>query len=207
VSKLLDFLLPTPCVICSKLGAPLCTKCLNGFEANFINLSLGGVSGFAISDYTPEAAFLVNNLKEKGVTSLSLSLAKLVSRHWPTELDNAILIPVPSSRGNSKKRGFSHTALLSKALAREIPMVGCREILKSAKPRVDQVGLSPAERVQNMREAFRADLRGFDPRGRALVLVDDVLTSGATMAEAIACLEAAGLEIASFLVFARAGGR
>lgn len=207
MSKLLDFLLPTPCVICSKLGAPLCIKCLNIYETNFINLSLGGVTGFAVSEYSSEAALLVNNLKEKGVTSLTPSLAQLVARHWSTDLENAILIPIPSSRANSKKRGFSHTALLSKALAREIPKVGCREILKSAKPRVDQVGLSPAERVQNMREAFRADLRGFDPRGRPLVLVDDVLTSGATMAEAIACLEAAGLEIASFLVFARAGGR
>jgi ComF family protein len=207
VSKLLDFLLPTACVICSKLGASLCTKCLNIYETNFINLSLAGVTGFAVSDYTSEAALLVNNLKEKGVTSLTPSLAKLVARHWPTELDNAILIPVPSSRANSKKRGFSHTVLLSKALAREIPKGSCREILKSAKPRVDQVGLSPTARVQNMREAFRADLRGFDPRGRPLVLLDDVLTSGATMAEAIACLESAGLEIASFLVFARAGGR
>ena len=207
MSKVLDFLLPTPCVICSKLGAPICEKCLTGFQANFRIIELAGVKGFSICDYTPDVALIVNNLKEKGVTSLTPYLAKLSLEYWPTELVNVILIPVPSSSFNTKKRGFAHTTLISKGLARKIPNGSFREVLKSAKPRSDQVGLSPTQRIQNIREAFRADLRGFQPKGRPLVLVDDVLTSGATMAEAIACLQAAGLEIASFLVFAKAGGQ
>jgi ComF family protein len=204
--KILDFILPTPCVLCSKLGAPICEKCLSSFQTNFGVIDLAGVKGFAICDYSPDAALMVNNLKEKGLTSLTPYLAKLALQHWPTELNNAILIPVPSSTVNTKKRGFSHTTLLSRGLARKIPNGSFREIIKSAKARTDQVGLSPAERIQNMKEAFRTDLRGFQPKGRPLVLVDDVLTSGASMAEAIACLQAAGLEIRSFLVFARAGG-
>lgn len=67
------------------------------------------------------------------------------------------------------------------------------------------MGLSPGQRVENMQGAFRADLRGFHPNGRPLMLIDDVLTSGATMTEAITCLRASGLEVASFFVFARAG--
>ena len=56
-----------------------------------------------------------------------------------------------------------------------------------------------------MRGAFRSQIRGFDHKARPLVLVDDVLTAGATMTEAITCLQLSGLEIASFFVFARAG--
>ena len=181
-------------------------SCLSNFETRYMTITLDEVSGFSICDYNPHAALIVNNLKEKGLTSLTPYLAKLAIQHWPSELNDAILVPVPSTLANAKKRGFSHTALLAKALARRIPNGSYREILKSAKPREDQVGLSPTERIQNMKEAFRADLRGFDAKGRPLVLVDDVLTSGATMAEAITCLEAAGLEIASFFVFSRAGG-
>ena len=56
-----------------------------------------------------------------------------------------------------------------------------------------------------MQGAFRADLGGFHPNGRPLMLIDDVLTSGATMTEAITCLRASGLEATSFFVFARVG--
>lgn len=205
MSKIPDFLLPTPCVICSKLGAPLCQKCLTNFQTNSRNIDLNGVTGFSICDYTTDSALIVNNFKEKGITSLSPYLAKLALEYWPVDLNNAILIPVPSSLANTKKRGFSHTTLLSKDIARKIPAGNYRELIYSAKVRVDQVGLNPAERVSNMRGAFRADLRGFDSKGRPLVLVDDVLTSGASMGEAIDCLKAAGLQIDSFLVFARAG--
>lgn len=184
----------------------MCRKCRSGIQTNFRNIDLRGVTGFSICDYTPDAALIVNNFKEKGITSLSPYLAMLALEYWPVDLHNAILIPVPSSLANTKKRGFSHTALLSKAIARRIPAGNYRELIKSDKVRVDQVGLNPAERVSNMRGAFRADLRGFDSKGRPLVLVDDVLTSGATMGEAIDCLKATGLQVDSFLVFARAGG-
>ena len=163
------------------------------------------VSGFAISDYSTEAASIINNLKEKGITSLTPSIATFAKAFWPEELKDAILVPVPSSLSNSKKRGFSHTSLIAKALARQLPGLRTRELLRSRAKRLDQVGLSPGQRIENMQGAFRADLRGFHPNGRPLMLIDDVLTSGATMTEAITCLRASGLEVASFFVFARAG--
>jgi ComF family protein len=203
--NLLNVILPTPCVICSKLGAPLCKRCSENFQLNFRQIELSEVSGFAISDYSTEAASIINNLKEKGVTSLTPAIAAFAQAFWPEELNDAILVPVPSSLSNSKKRGFSHTSLIAKALVRQLPGLRTRELLKSKNKRRDQVGLSPGQRVENMQGAFRADLRGFHPNGRPLMLIDDVLTSGATMTEAITCLRGSGLEVASFFVFARAG--
>ena len=203
--NLLNVLLPTPCVICSKLGAPLCKKCSDNFQLNFRQIELSEVSGFAISDYSTEAASIINNLKEKGITSLTPSIATFAKAFWPEELKDAILVPIPSSPSNSKKRGYSHTSLIAKALARQLPGLRTRELLRSRAKRLDQVGLSPGQRIENMQGAFRADLRGFHPNGRPLMLIDDVLTSGATMTEAITCLRVSGLEVASFFVFARAG--
>jgi ComF family protein len=203
--NLLNVILPTPCVICSKLGAPLCKACSESFELKFRQIDLSGVRGFAVSDYSAEASSIINNLKEKGITSLTPSIAKFAKQHWPEELTDAILVPVPSSLANSKKRGFSHTTLIARAMARQMPKISTRELLKSTNKRQDQVGLSLNQRLENMRGAFRAQIRGYYPKGRPLVLVDDVLTSGATMTEAITCLQRSGLEIASFFVFARAG--
>ena len=203
--NLLNVLLPTPCVICSKLGAPLCRSCSDNFQLNFRQIELSEVSGFAISDYSTEAASIINNLKEKGITSLTPSIATFAKAFWPEELKDAILVPIPSSPSNSKKRGYSHTSLIAKALARQLPGLRTRELLRSRAKRLDLVGLSPGQRVENMQGAFRADFRGFHPNGRPLMLIDDVLTSGATMTEATTCLRASGLEVASFFVFARAG--
>ena len=203
--NLLNVILPTPCVICSKLGAPLCKKCSDNFQLEHRQIDLSGVRGFAISDYNTEAASIINNLKEKGITSLTPAIAAFAKQFWPEDLIDAILVPVPSSLSNSKKRGYSHTSLIAKALARQLPGLRTRELLRSRAKRLDQVGLSPEQRIENMQGAFRADLRVFQPNGRPLMLIDDVLTSGATMTEAITCLRASGLEAASFFVFSRAG--
>lgn len=164
-----------------------------------------GVPGFAVASYSSEAALIVNSVKEKGITSLIPYLAELIVPHWPQELLEPILVPLPSSPANTKKRGFSHTSIMAKALARRVSKASYRELLKSSRLRLDQVGLTSSERVKNLEGAFRADLRGFHDRARPVVLVDDVLTSGASMAEAITCLRASGVEVAGFCVFARAG--
>jgi predicted amidophosphoribosyltransferase len=150
---------------------------------------------------------MVNAIKEKGLTSLIPTVADLILQSLPEALGPTVFVPVPSSKMNTKKRGFSHTSLLAKALARKVDSSSYRELLISAKPRFDQVGLTGQERVSNMAGAFRADLRGYGPGGQQIVLVDDVLTSGATLSEAIRCLQAAGLSPAGFFVFARAGAR
>lgn len=205
MKKILDWVLPTQCVICLKLGSPICSVCQESFVTSSLRFEILGAPGFAISSYSSDAAVIVNSVKEKGITSLIPYVAELMVLHWPHEFLNPILVPIPSSPSNTKKRGFSHTSMLARALARRVAGASSRELLKSARVRFDQVGLSPNDRVQNLKGAFRADLRGFHDRARPVVLVDDVLTSGATMAEAIACLRASGVEVAGFCVFARAG--
>lgn len=205
MKKILDWVLPTPCVVCLKLGAPICVTCQQSFVTSSLGFEILGVAGFAISTYNTEAAVMVNSVKEKGITSLIPYLAELMVPHWPQELIRPILVPIPSSPSNTKKRGFSHTSIMARALARRLPGAGYRVLLKSARVRLDQVGLSSGDRAKNLEGAFRADLRGFHNRARPIVLVDDVLTSGATMTEAIACLRANGVEVAGFCVFARAG--
>ena len=205
MSKLLNIILPTPCVICTKLGSPICLECKRKFPAHCIPIEVLGVKGCAISDYSLEAALLINSVKEKGITSLIPTLADLIVQICGSEHEEPCLVPIPSSRSNTKKRGFSHTSLLARAIARRIPKATYLQLLSSSKARFDQVGLSPGKRAENMAGAFTAELRLLRSKDRPVVLVDDVLTSGATMASAIGAMHQAGLQVAGFLVFARAG--
>ena len=165
------------------------------------------MNGFAITDYSPNAALIINAIKEKGLTSLVPSVADLVIAHWPSQLQQPVLVPLPSSPANIKKRGYSHTAYMAKALKRKLPGAAYRELIRSAGSRQDQVGLSSSERISNMHGAFKVNLWGYRPAQSPIVLVDDVLTSGASMAAAIDAMRAAGVNVAGFCVFARAGGK
>jgi len=207
MSKFLDVLLPTPCIICNKLGAPLCLKCKEEFPTFIYSIEVSGVTGFCISQYTDNASLIVNAIKEKGLTSLVPMVADLLAANWPKELEEPLLVPLPSSPANYKKRGFSHTALIARALSRKIPRARYRELIRSVGSRKDQVGLSTSQRFSNMQGAFKSELRGFRPTQSPIVLIDDVLTSGASMAAAIQSLRAAGLNAAGFCVFARVGGK
>ncbi|MFZ4117421.1 MAG: ComF family protein [Rhodoluna sp.] len=205
MSKILDLVLPTPCVLCSKLGSPLCLNCKSSFPTSNIPIEIAGVSGLAITEYTSDASLIINSIKEKGLTSLIPIVADLMVMRWPEDILTPVFVPLPSSPTNSKKRGFSHTALMARALSRRIPGSSVRELLRSARSRLDQVGLSSLERSKNMEGAFRLDLRGYRPSKRPIVLVDDVLTSGASMASAIQTIGLEGLSVSSFCVLAKAG--
>lgn len=197
---LLDYLLPTPCLLCKVSGAVLCKKCLAElcFVANEVNLD--GLHGYAFGEYADANKVLVNAIKEQGITAAIRPVAKLIQAQFPEELQNTVLVPVPSSPANYRKRGFQHTALMTKALAGFGRGISSREILKSTKDRVDQAGLSASERLGNMQDAFRV-VSGQSPI--SVWLYDDVLTTGATLASAKAALLAAGIEVRGFCVLAR----
>jgi predicted amidophosphoribosyltransferase len=162
--------------------------------------------GFAVTQYSEQPARIINAVKESGITSLVPYMAKLMVANWPTYIEQPLLVPVPSSPSNTRKRGFSHTLLLAKAIAKNMPYTKVRPLLISTRARTDQVGLSANQRQQNLSGAFAVDRRGFQSSGRALVVIDDVSTTGATLASAMASLAEAGLEVAGFGVFAKSGG-
>ena len=170
-------------------------------------MKLAFITGFAFSDYDNAAALLVNGIKENGQTSLIPFMAKEMLSVWPEEFKSAILVPVPSSRANAKRRGFSHTTLLARALVRGLPNSRVRELLVSAKPRRDQVGLSTSERKSNMTGAFKVQLAGLASAIGPIVLIDDVLSSGASLTQAELALRERGLKVSSFCVFARSGAK
>jgi len=103
----------------------------------------------------------------------------------------AVLVPVPSSTASVRGRGFDHTLTLTRWVARRTGLVAS-PLLRRVHRASDQVGLDAAERWAGQRGTMAARP---GPR-RIVVLVDDVVTTGATCAEAVRALEAAGHRVA-----------
>ncbi len=113
-----------------------------------------------------------------------------------------VLLPMPLSRLRLQERGFNQALLLARALA---PDKTQAQVLLRVRDTPAQSSLSRAARLTNVQHAFAVDpVRQTDIVGKRLVLVDDVMTSGASLAAAAACLRQAGAAHITALVFARA---
>lgn len=113
------------------------------------------------------------------------------------------LVPVPSARSAVRARGFDAGLALARAAARRLPRTRAAPLLVPARRVADQSGLGALERHANLAGAFRVRSRPWsrpDRRGPAagrgvVVVVDDVVTSGASLSEAVRALEAGGVEV------------
>jgi ComF family protein len=125
---------------------------------------------------------------------------------WPSDVveERTALVPVPLAAARARERGYNQSELLAEGLSRRwgIPAwPGCLERMRRTE---SQTRLTPGERLRNVRGAFRAVPTAFNFRGAHLVLVDDVLTTGATLNECSAALYRAGARIISYVTFGRA---
>jgi ComF family protein len=128
----------------------------------------------------------------------------------PLLQDADALVPVPLHWRRQWARRFNQSALLSEVIAQASSVRVSHGALKRVKATPQQVGLSQSARAQNVQGAFRVPPEGkAEVAGRRLVLVDDVLTSGATMDACARALLRAGAAQVDALVFARvvAGAR
>jgi ComF family protein len=123
----------------------------------------------------------------------------------PAEADDgrAVVVPVPTTRWRQRRRGYNQAALIARAFA-ELRGLELVEALSRTAGGGSQVSLRPSQRRSNVREVFTAASRSSAVAGRHVLLVDDVLTTGATACEAALSLERAGALGVSVITFARA---
>src|SRR5207302_8721166 len=227
----LDIALPTLCVSCREPvhGDGVCADCwakLSFIAPPFCpRLGIpfvydpgpGLLSMEAISDppaygraraavrYDDVARTLVHALKYQDRTDLAPAMGRWMARAGHELLEEAdVLIPVPLHWRRGWSRRYNQSGALARAIERQSGVKVTSEALRRVRPTEQQIGLSRSQRASNVQGAFKvAADRTADIHGRRIVLIDDVLTSGATVdACARALLRARAAQV-DVLVFGR----
>lgn len=151
---------------------------------------------------------LVYAFKYEGWRALAPELAVRMARvSWPADVRDelAALVPVPLSASRLRERGFNQSELLARALA---PALGCElwsDVVERPRATSSQTRLTPEQRLRNVAGAFKVVAGAPSKlRGAHVMLVDDVVTTAATLNECAATLWNAGARIVSYVTFGRA---
>lgn len=120
------------------------------------------------------------------------------------ELERAALIPVPLSPSRLRERGYNQSAELARYIAPQWGIPVREDILVRGRATTTQTRLTPGERKRNVSGAFHSAVDRNSLRGLHLVLVDDVVTTGATLNACASALYDGGARIISFVTFGRA---
>ena len=155
--------------------------------------------------YDDVARTLVHSLKYQDRTDLAPAMGRWMARAGQELLGEAdVLVPVPLHWRRGWSRRYNQSGALARVISRQTGVKLASEALRRVRATEQQIGLSRTQRASNVQGAFKvAPERSADIAGRRVVLVDDVLTSGATTdACARALLRARAAQV-DVLVFAR----
>jgi ComF family protein len=172
----------------------LCRNNLNGFDA-----------AFAWGDYSGALRKLIHLFKYSGCLPLAEPLGAFMARGLPRAQSFDLIVPMPLHWRRRLRRGFNQSHALAKVLSRRtgIPV---ENVISRRKATPPQAGLTAAERRTNMAGAFRVRRRQ-QISGRHVLLIDDVLTTGATAGACAAALKRAGAARVTVLTVARVDRR
>ena len=154
------------------------------------------------------AGAIVHALKYAGWQEVARGMGSRMARTaWPPDVlaERAAVLPVPLAPVRERERGFNQSRLLAAEVARLWGIPLWDDVLRRTRATRSQTQLTPSERSRNVSSAFDID-PGVTARlrGTHLVLVDDVITTAATLNAATEVLTGHGVRLVSYLTFGRA---
>ena len=228
-----DLLLPRVCVVCeSPLAAhergvvcgrcwtrldalphPQCTRCGHPHikhSCRWCDLLPPFVRAVRSVCWAPSGAggAIVHALKYDGWRAAAEGMAERMARlAWPIDVieERTALVPVPLSHARLRERGFNQSELIARALASRWRIPVWTDLMSRQRNTETQTRLTPSDRLRNVAGAFDVSSSvSTRLRGAHLVLVDDVVTTAATLNACAETLMQGGARIISYVTFGRA---
>ncbi len=152
------------------------------------------------------ASEIVYNLKYAGWSAVATGIAAhLAKLSWPADViqERAGIVPVPLAKERLRERGYNQSTLIAQELANfwEVPVCN---VLARTRSTQTQTRLTPGDRLHNVSGAFTTVVPKSELAGKHLVLIDDVVTTAATLNSCATALFQGGARIISYVTFGRA---
>ncbi|MFL5594146.1 MAG: ComF family protein [Gemmatimonadaceae bacterium] len=154
------------------------------------------------------ASSIVHALKYEGWSRIADELAARMSRlSWPLDVvdERAALIPIPLASARKRQRGYNQSALIARGLGSRWRIPVWEDAIVRSRETDSQTRLTPEERLQNVAGSFQLSGRYRQMLKQShVVIVDDVVTTAATLNECAKTLYDSGARIISYVTFGRA---
>ncbi|HEY4506227.1 MAG TPA: phosphoribosyltransferase family protein [Candidatus Paceibacterota bacterium] len=195
---ILRVIFPDSCIACKTPDTPLCLKCLSKIEP--AEREVQGV--FVCYSYRdPIIRNAIWRLKYKNHRTLALPLSQTIADFVIEELadqelfgnsSQVLVTAIPQSKKRTRDRGYNQSALLAEGVAKKVGLIFSPKLLEKVRETARQVEMKNRQaRIENLKGAFHAR----EPekvKGKTIIIIDDVTTTGATFAEARRALKSAG---------------
>ncbi|MTD12971.1 ComF family protein [Nakamurella sp. YIM 132087] len=224
LAEAVDLVLPRTCPGCDA-GVPWCAACAATLTVPLRRVRLGeealdALAGLpappvrALARYAGPVRAAVIAGKERDRRDLPPLLGAAMGEALVTLLrvdpppGPLVLVPAPSRRAAARRRGGDPVAAMARSAARVVaahgrPVTVSRCLWTSARA-LDSVGLRPRERITNLRGRVRLSVAALPPSGATVVVLDDVVTSGATTVCVVEALAAVGIGVHGVVAMASA---
>jgi ComF family protein len=185
---------------------PFCAICREVLEKNINCSQCSGeysLPVFALGHFTEPLNEIVHRLKYYGYKKLADDLAVRLLELYADKMKTLgldAIVPIPLHSYREKKRGFNQAALLSDILGRGLGVPVDHKSLVKVKRTRDQTRLNPRQREENIKGAFK--IFGEELNNRRVMIIDDVITTGATIREAHKMLTEVDARIVAYCVTA-----
>lgn len=215
-TRAMDLAFPASCAGCGREGDPVCPSCLPALDARLslppgvplglpADLPVGLLQIEWCAPFSGVVRDALHQLKYGGERRLAGPLGDAIARRWSRAgAGGDLLVPVPVHRDRAAQRGYDQAVLLTRASSRTLGLP-VLEALERWLATIAQFQLDRRARATNVERAFRP--RSTDAllgvRGRWVVLVDDVMTTGATLSACATVLLEGGARAVSAVTVAR----
>ena len=201
--QILDLLLPADCLFCEKPPSVLCEVCLSKFKNRSRAVQRAGLSGLALCEFDAEVSLALSAFKERGQFAIArLLVDELVSDKQLSQLlcfEADTIVAIASSKASFAKRGFSPAQIVAATLGRRLGLPTLPNALALNRVTADQAALAVDGRATNLVGAMTCST---SVAGRRVLLVDDIVTTGASVTEAARAVDEVGGRVVGFFAIA-----